>query len=89
MTASSNFGNVLSVLVASAFVQSHAAAPLMAMTLAIVAIGLWLPLGPLAGYFRLQALPVAFYGWLVAILVGYCTLTTVMKRIYIRRYGWQ
>jgi Mg2+-importing ATPase len=71
------------------FVQSHAAAPLMAMTLAIMAIGLWLPLGPLAGYFKLQALPLAYYGWLFAILLGYCVLTTVMKRFYIRRYGWQ
>ena len=71
------------------FVQSRAAAPLMAMTLAIMAIGLWLPLGPLAGYFKLQALPLAYYGWLVAILLGYGALTTVMKRFYIRRYGWQ
>jgi Mg2+-importing ATPase len=71
------------------FVQSHAAAPLMGMTLAIMALGLWLPNGPLAGYFKLQALPGAYYGWLVAILLGYCTLTTLMKRIYIRRHGWQ
>ncbi|MEY8876733.1 MAG: magnesium-translocating P-type ATPase, partial [Leptothrix sp. (in: b-proteobacteria)] len=71
------------------FVQSRAAAPLMAMTLAIMAVGLWLPLGPLAGYFRLQALPAAYYGWLVAILLGYCVLTTLMKRLYIRRHGWQ
>jgi Mg2+-importing ATPase len=71
------------------FVQSHAAAPLMGMTLAIMAAGLWLPLGPLAGYFKLQALPSAYYGWLLAILLGYCLLTTLMKRIYIRRYGWQ
>ena len=71
------------------FLQSHAAAPLMAMTLAVMAFGLWLPMGPLAGYFRLQALPPAYFGWLVAILLGYCALTTVMKRFYIRRYGWQ
>ncbi|MCY7305548.1 MAG: magnesium-translocating P-type ATPase, partial [Rhodoferax sp.] len=71
------------------FVQSHAAAPLMAMTLAIMAIGLWLPLGPLASYFKLQALPLPYYGWLAAILLGYCALTTLMKRVYIRRYGWQ
>ncbi len=71
------------------FVQSSAALTLTAMTLAITAIGLWLPLGPLADYFKLQALPLAYYGWLVAILLGYCALTTVMKRFYIRRYGWQ
>ncbi len=71
------------------FVQSHAAAPLLAMTLAIMAIGLWLPNGPLAGYFSLQALPPAYYGWLLAILLGYCLLTTLMKRVYIARFGWQ
>ncbi|MBK9571887.1 MAG: magnesium-translocating P-type ATPase [Rhodoferax sp.] len=71
------------------FVHSRAAWPLMGMTLAIMAVGLWLPLGPLASYFKLQALPAAYYGWLVAILLGYCLLTTLMKRVYIRRYGWQ
>ncbi len=71
------------------FLQSRAAWPLMAMTLAVVALGLWLPNGPLAGYFRLQALPPAFYGWLLAILLGYSLLTTLMKRVYIRRFGWQ
>ena len=71
------------------FVQSRAAWPLMAMTLLIMAIGLWLPFSPLAGYFKLQALPAAYYGWLVGILLGYCLLTTLMKRLYIRRFGWQ
>ncbi len=71
------------------FVQSHAGAPLMVMTLVIMALGLWLPLGSLAGYFKLQALPAAYYAWLSAILLGYCVLTTLMKHLYIRRYGWQ
>ncbi len=61
----------------------------MVMTLAITTLGLWLPLGPLASYFRLQALPPACFGWLVAILISYCLLTTLMKRVYIRRFGWQ
>ena len=71
------------------FVQSRAAMPLTVMTLAIVALGIWLPMGPLADYFRLQTLPPAYFGWLLAILLGYATLTTVMKRVYIRRHGWQ
>ena len=71
------------------FVQSRAAMPLTVMTLAIVVLGIWLPMGPLAGYFRLQALPPAYFGWLLAILLGYAALTTVMKRVYIRRHGWQ
>ena len=71
------------------FVQSRAAWPLMAMTTAVVALGLWLPMGPLAEYFKLQALPLAYFGWLAAILAGYAVLTTLMKRLYIRRFGWQ
>ena len=71
------------------FLQSRASAPLLGMTLAIMAVGLWLPQSPLADYFKLQALPAAFYLWLLGILLGYCTLTTLMKRFYIRRFGWQ
>ncbi len=71
------------------FIESRAAAPLMVMTLAIMVVGIFLPMGPLAGYFKLQALPLAYFPWLAAILLGYCVLTTVMKRFYIRRFGWQ
>ena len=71
------------------FIESRAAVPLMLMTLAVMAAGIWLPMGPLAGYFKLQALPPAYFPWLVGILLGYCVLTTVMKRLYIRRFGWQ
>ena len=70
------------------FIESRAAAPLMVMTLAIMAVGIWLPMGPLADYFKLQALPAAYFAWLVGILLAYCVLTTVMKRYYIRRFGW-
>ena len=71
------------------FIESRAAAPLMVMTLAIMAAGIWLPMGPLAEYFKLQALPLAYFPWLVGILLGYCVLTTVMKSYYIRRFGWE
>ncbi|WP_409054387.1 magnesium-translocating P-type ATPase [Variovorax sp. GrIS 2.14] len=71
------------------FIESRASAPLIVMTVAIMALGLWLPMGPLAGDFRLQALPASYFVWLAGILLAYCTLTTVMKRIYVRRFGWQ
>ncbi len=71
------------------FIQSHASVPLMAMTLLIMAIGLWLPMGPMADDFKLQALPANFFVWLIGILLGYSLLTTFMKRVYIRRFGWQ
>jgi Mg2+-importing ATPase len=71
------------------FIETRAATPLLLTTGAIMALGLWLPFGPLASYFRLQALPLAYFGWLLAILLGYGALTTLMKRFYNRRYGWQ
>jgi P-type Mg2+ transporter len=61
----------------------------MVMTLAIMAAGIFLPMGPLAEYFKLQALPLAYLPWLQGILLAYCVLTTVMKRYYIRRFGWE
>jgi Mg2+-importing ATPase len=71
------------------FIDSRAAAPLMAMTVAIMVVGVWLPMGPLAGNFKLQPLPPAYFLWLAGILLGYGVLTTLMKRFYIRRFGWQ
>ena len=50
--------------------------------------GVWLPMGPMAAHFKLHPLPPAFCGWLVLILLGYCTLVTLMKRYYIRHFGW-
>ena len=71
------------------FLQSIAAPPLLLMTGLIMAIGVALPMSPLAGYFKLQALPAGYWPFLVAILFGYAVLTTALKRFYIRRYGWQ
>ncbi|MNX12333.1 Magnesium-transporting ATPase, P-type 1 [compost metagenome] len=71
------------------FVQSIAAPPLLLMTGLIMAVGVLLPMSPLAGYFKLQALPPGYWPFLVAILFGYAVLTTLLKRVYIRRYGWQ
>ncbi len=71
------------------FVQSIAARPLLLMTGLIMAIGVLLPMSPLAGYFKLQALPPGYWPFLVAILFGYAVLTTLLKKVYIRRYGWQ
>lgn len=71
------------------FIQSRAAWPLSLMTLVIVVIGVALPMSPLADYFKLQALPPGYFPWLIAILFGYAALTTAMKTIYIRKFGWQ
>jgi len=71
------------------FYKSRPSWPLLGTTLVVVAIGVMLPMGPLADYFRLQPLPRNYFVWLVGILVSYGLLTSLMKRFYIRRFGWQ
>jgi Mg2+-importing ATPase len=71
------------------FIQSRAATPILVMTAIIMAIGIFLPMGPLAHYFKLQALPPLYFVFLPMILLAYMGLTQAMKGIYFRRYGWQ
>ena len=71
------------------FVQSRPAMPLIVMTGIIMTIGIFLPMGPLADYFKLQALPPLYFVFLPMILLAYMGLTQAMKGFYIRRYGWQ
>ena len=71
------------------FLQSRAAMLLTATTLSIMAVGIFIPMGPLAAYFRTQPLPTAYFWFLAAILLGYMCLTQLMKNFYSRRYGWQ
>ena len=71
------------------FIQSRAATPLLVMTAVIMAIGIFLPMGPLAHYFKLQALPPLYFVFLPMILLAYMGLTQAMKGVYFRRYGWQ
>jgi Mg2+-importing ATPase len=71
------------------FLQSRPAAALSIATLCIMAAAILIPMGPIAHYFKLQALPAIYFAYLAAILVLYMTLTQWMKRYYIRRFGWQ
>jgi Mg2+-importing ATPase len=71
------------------FIQSRASAPLLIMTSIIMAVGIFLPMGPLAHYFKLQALPPLYFVFLPLILLAYMGLTQVMKGFYSRRFGWQ
>ena len=71
------------------FLQSRAAMPLMVMTGGIMAVGIFLPMGPLAHYFKLQALPSLYFVFLPLILLAYMGLTQAVKGYYIRKFGWQ
>jgi len=71
------------------FVESRAATPLLVTSVVIMAIGVFLPMGPLAHYFKLQALPALYFPILALILASYMALTQMMKGFYARRFGWQ
>lgn len=58
-------------------------------TVVVMLLGVALVMGPFAGVFKMTPLPLAYFPWLVAILTGYIVLTSVMKRFYVARYGWQ
>ena len=69
------------------FVESRPALPLAAMTAFTVLTGIAIVMGPLAHYFKLQALPAQYFLWLAAILLGYMGLTQWMKGFYSRHFG--
>jgi Mg2+-importing ATPase len=69
------------------FLESTAAPPVVLLTVLVMACGVWLPFSSLAPALRLQALPMAYFPWLAAILVAYCLLAQFLKRSYIRRFG--
>ena len=71
------------------FVQSRASPALLVMTGAIMATGIFIVMGPVSSYFKMQHLPPLYFAFLAAILLGYMLLTQAMKGFYARRYGWQ
>jgi Mg2+-importing ATPase len=69
------------------FVESRAAWPVIALTAAIMAVGIYLPFSPIGAHLGMVPLPPVYFAWLVAILFGYCVLTQLVKRLYIRHFG--
>jgi len=71
------------------FIQSRPATPLLLTTIAVVAAGMLIVVGPIAHVFKFAPLPLAYFPWWIAMVVGYIVLTQVVKAFYLRRYGWQ
>jgi len=69
------------------FLQSVASAPVLALTGAIMVIGMLIPYSGLGVRIGMVPLPGIYFAWLAVTLVSYCVLTQLMKTIYIRRYG--
>jgi Mg2+-importing ATPase len=69
------------------FLQSHASWPLAATTVAVMAVGLWLPVSPLAPALGFVPLPGLYWPILALTLLCYLALTQMVKHVLLRR-GW-
>ncbi len=69
------------------FIQSWAAAPVVALTSMIMLIGIMIPFTPAASYLKMQPLPLAYFPYLIGILTGYCILTQFVKQWFIKKFG--
>ena len=69
------------------FIQSKATAPVTIMTGIIMAIGVFIPFSPFGASIGFQPLPIAYFPWMLAIVLSYCILTQLVKMWYIRRFA--
>ncbi len=69
------------------FVQSRASLPVTLLSLAGIGIVTLIPFTPLSRGLGLTALPPVYFVWLAVIVAGYMAVTTIMKKVYIHRYG--
>jgi Mg2+-importing ATPase len=70
------------------FVESRASLPLTVLTVAVMILGLLIPFTSLGETLGLTPLPLSYFPWLAAILIGYCALGQMVKSWYARRYGY-
>jgi Mg2+-importing ATPase len=69
------------------FIQSRAAMPVILLTASIMAFGIYLPFTSLGEHLGMVPLPLSYFPWLAGILLSYCVLTQIVKRLYIHRFG--
>ena len=69
------------------FIQTRASKAVTLMSLAGIFLLTLLPSTQIGEALGLVAMPMMYYGWLLVIVGGYLTLTTIVKHFYIRRYG--
>ena len=70
------------------FIQSWATAPVIALTTFIMALAVVIPFTPIASALKMQALPMAYFPWLIGILLSYCILTQMVKVWFIKKFEY-
>ncbi|MCL2672006.1 MAG: magnesium-translocating P-type ATPase [Clostridiales bacterium] len=69
------------------FIQSRASLPVLLLTAIGIAALTAIPYTGLGARVGLTALPPVFFAWLAATVVVYMLLVTLVKRLYVKRYG--
>jgi Mg2+-importing ATPase len=69
------------------FLQSTAARPVLIATTIAIAFGTSVQFTPIGRMMDMTPLPAAFFPWLAVIVVSYMALTTIVKKLYVRKYG--
>lgn len=69
------------------FIQSHASLPVTLLTFMGIAVLTAIPFLPFGTKIGFAPLPAVYFLWLCAIIICYMALTTVVKKLYIKKYG--
>lgn len=69
------------------FIQSRASLAMTLTTLAVMAIGVFLPYSPVAHFFGLVPLPLAYWPWILLFLLAYSVLAHIVKTRFGKRLG--
>ena len=69
------------------FLRSRASVPVVLLTFTGIAVLTAIPFLPFGAHIGLAALPPVYFTWLAGIIIAYVTLATIMKKLYIRKYG--
>lgn len=69
------------------FLQSNASAPVTLLTFTGIAVLTVIPFTPVGTAIGLAALPAVYFAWLAVTILCYMIMTTIVKNLYVRRYG--
>ena len=69
------------------FIHSRASGQLALLTTLGIATGTVLPYTWLGRQLNMTRLPLLYYPWLIATILAYMILATVMKKVFVRKYG--
>lgn len=69
------------------FIQSRASAPVLLITSLSITVGTLIPYTWFGKAMGFTGMPAAYFLWLIGMIICYMALATLMKKVFIRRYG--